>query len=137
MPTVPQKKAKTAAKKAEKSSAPKAAKKSAEPKVANVKSKFALEDGIAIPASTRVGGVSPYPFANMAEGQSFFVAADIDEAFYSDANELAAAKVEECRKIANRLSGASRRFSKNHEGYKFAIRTQTEPTGVRVWRVEA
>lgn len=102
---------------------------------APVASKFTLEDNVPLPARIRAGGVSPYPFASMQVGQSFLVQADIDPDLYTSDEEFGKALVEEFRVLANRLSGATRRFTKTHEGYKFAVRTTSD--GVRVWRVEA
>jgi len=104
-------------------------------KAAPVASAFTLEDNVPIPARIRAGGVSPYPFIDMQPGQSFVVEASVDADLYTSASEAEKAKAEESRTIANRLSGAVRRFTKRHTGYKFAVRTV--PEGVRVWRVEA
>lgn len=127
-------KKKTQASKPKKAAAPK---KMALSLVSNNTS-FTLEDGVELPARIRTGGGTPYPFAAMAIGQRFFVGTQIDTSKYSSADEAAAAQREENERVANRLSGAVRRFTKKHEGFKFAVRTVTDPSaGVGVWRVEA
>jgi hypothetical protein len=55
----------------------------------------------------------------MKKDQSFVVKAKDDE---------------EKKRIANRLSGATRRFTKHNPAVKFAVRTVED--GIRVWRVE-
>lgn len=84
---------------------------------------FKLVDDVQLPPRIRKGGASPYPFASMAIGQSFMVAAVIERSIYSSEEEADKAQNEECRKVANRLSGAVRRFTKHNTGYKFAVRT--------------
>jgi len=97
-----------------------------------------LEGGIDIPARTRSAGASPYPFASMAvapaENSTFLIKAEVEPALYTNEKEAEDARLEEARKIANRLSGATRRFTKSNPGFKFAVRTV--PEGVRVWRTE-
>lgn len=118
--------------KAEKKNTPK--KTAASQATGNTSSSFALDDGIDVPARSRQGGVSPYPFATMKAGQSFHVPHNIDAALFNTPDEHVQASTEESRKIANRLSGATRRFTKANDGSKFAVRTVEG--GVRVWRTE-
>lgn len=124
---------------AKKKPAPVAVKKPAvvKPVVAST-SAYLLEDA-PLPARTRAAGSSPYPFAAMeVNGKCFKVAAEeIEAALYSNAEELAKAKAEEMRRVASRLSGAALRFSKRHEGFKFAVRMIPDEGKVGVWRVEA
>lgn len=105
---------------------------------APIASAFKLEGGIAVPPRSRLGGVSPYPFAQMtvapADGSTFQVSHGMDAALYNTPDEAKQAQTEEARKIANRLSGATRRFTKQNKGFKFAVRTVDG--GVRVWRIE-
>lgn len=105
-----------------------------ETEATEVTSSFELEDNIPMPARQRFGNSTPYPFATMEVGQSFIVRVEVDADLYVDDNELGKAVVEEQRKIANRLSGATRRFTKSREGFKFGVRTVEG--GVRVWRTE-
>mgnify|MGYP003385921319 CR=1 FL=1 len=99
-------------------------------------SKFTILDNVPIPPRARGGngGQSQYPFAQLGVGQSFILAHEVDEELYPDETERKAAIVEESQKLANRLSGATRRFTKNNEGFKFTVRTV--PEGVQVWRIE-
>lgn len=97
-------------------------------------SAFVLEDNIPLPARQRFGNTTPYPFASMGVNQSFIVEATVDADLYVNDDELGKAIVEEQRKIANRLGGAVRRFTKTHPDFKFAVRTVEG--GVRVWRTE-
>lgn len=84
---------------------------------------FKLIDNVTLPPRVRKGGASPYPFASMVAGQSFMVAATIERSIYANEAEADKAQLEECRRVANRLSGAVRRFTKRNEGFKFAVRT--------------
>ena len=84
---------------------------------------YEIEKEVPVPERVR-GGVkeSKYPFAEMAVGDSFFVA-----------NPEADAKV------ANRIRNASFRITKT-QGYKFTIMNVDESEqgrgwGVRTWRV--
>lgn len=120
--------------------APKAAPAPATPTPAVVAG-FALETGIDIPPSQRIGSnsaASPWPFKEMAVGQSFLVPVEVPETIKDD-KERAAAFKELARKASNRVSGAIRRFKKQNDGTDFAIRTVNDDTrghGVRVWRIE-
>lgn len=117
---------------------PVTAKKASAPKVAAVKkantTSYTIETGIEKPARTRVSVPSPYPFATMEKGQSFLVPAEIDRAFYASEEEADKAQREELARVANRMSGASRRFTKRNAGVKLSVRTVEN--GVRVWRDE-
>lgn len=101
-------------------------------------SEFALEDSVEIPPRKHGGGgaVSPYPFKHMKPSQSFFVAAEIERGLYTTEAEADEAQLEESRKVVNRMTGAVRRFSKLNDGYKFTVRTVSDPHGVRVWRTD-
>lgn len=99
---------------------------------------FSLEQGIAIPPRTRAGGgASLYPFAEMAEGQTFLVPVE-EPANIKDPAEKEKAFKEETRIVSNRVSGAIRRFRKTNPDTKFVQRTVNDGTagrGVRIWRV--
>lgn len=98
-------------------------------------SQYAIDDNIPIPSRPfRKGRVSPYPYASLEVGQSFFVPAEIEKALYTNEKEAAEAQREEYRVVANRLSGGTRRFAKRNPGYRFAVRTVEG--GIRVWRIE-
>ena len=117
----------------------KSAKKVAAPKVAAAKkpantTSYTIEKDVEKPARTRVSVPSPYPFATMGKGDSFLVPAEIDRAFYASEDEADKAQREELARVANRMSGASRRFTKRHAGVKLSVRTVDN--GVRVWRDE-
>lgn len=103
---------------------------------------FKLDTGVPIPARRApVGGNSTgtnYPFKTMEVGQSFLVEAEVPantkdeerEAVFKDAQ----------KRVANRMSGAIRRFKKANPDYNFVSRQVNDDTaghGVRVWRVEA
>lgn len=119
---------------ASKPKTPKAA--TAKPVHIAASTEFVLHTGRDVPVRTRAPGASPYPFAAMEVGQHFTVDATVDDALYTDANELHSARVEELRKVANRLSGATLRFTKRHSEYKFAVRMLPDEGKVGVWRVE-
>lgn len=98
-------------------------------------SQFELFEFTDVPARTRTGGGarSPYPFPAMSVGQGFFVAATVDTSDYADEEEGRRAEREECRRIVNRLAGATRRFTKQNEGYRFAVRTTQHEGSWGVW----
>lgn len=93
---------------------------------------YALEDGIDKPARSRYSTPSPYPFESMVVGQSFFVPAAIERALYTSEKEADEAQREETARVANRMSGATRRFTKRNVGVTLSVRTVEN--GVRVWR---
>lgn len=108
-------------------------------------SKYEVIYGVKRPARiVRTGGVSPYPFATMRVGGFFFIPAQIDKSKYKTPAEGEQAQLEECRRVVNRMSGATRRFSKKNKGFKFSVRTtysakeeglsKTVDTGIGVWR---
>lgn len=99
-------------------------------------SKITIDKNVPIPATVRSGGVSPYPFSTMEVTDSFLIKSDVDADLYANDEEFGKALVEDFRVIANRLSGACRRFTKRNEGYKFRVKTVPAEFGVRVWRVE-
>lgn len=75
---------------------------------------FAIDDNIPMPDTVRTGGKPKYPWATLAEGQSFFVANAKVETFYT------------------LCSTASKKY-----GHKFIARRWEEKggiKGVRVWR---
>lgn len=74
---------------------------------------------------------SPYPFAAMEVGKGFVVAHDIDPDLYASETEAETAKREALRTIANRLSGAVRRFTKKNDGFKFKVYTAANGVGVK------
>lgn len=86
------------------------------------------------------GGKTNYPFAQMEKGDSILIASEIsndDAALYANETEHKQAQREDLKVIANRLSGATRRFVKKNGDYKFAIQAEYEPkAGVRVWRLD-
>lgn len=88
---------------------------------------FKLVDNFTPPPRPRfTTGVSRYPFESMAVGQSFLYLAEvIDASLYAGEREANKAQSEACAQVANRMSGATRRFSKTHPGYKFKITTVT------------
>jgi hypothetical protein len=120
--------------------APKKEEKPVAPAAAPAQSGFTLEDNVPVPprAYRGGGGVSPYPFAQMKEEQSFFVSAAIDTSFYVDAAEAKKAQLDEVRRVSNRLVGAARRFARKNPGYTFSVRAVEEERGhgVRVWRIK-
>lgn len=110
---------------------------------------FAVDTGIALPAITRGGGggaesdvVKTMKALALATDpkkyQSFFIPVGAaPETITVDKEKDAWAK-EAARKIANRVSGASRRLAKADESLSFAIRTMNDANGklgVRVYRV--
>lgn len=105
---------------------------------APVVSSFALDDNLPVPTVTRtIGQPSNYPLGSMNVGQSFLAPVAVADTI-TDEGERAKAWKEEARKVANRLSGAVRRFRESREDIHFAIRTVNDDTlghGVRVWRV--
>lgn len=107
--------------------------------VANATS-FELRDNVPVPAISRRsnGPATIYPFASMTVGKSFFVSSAIDASTFTDETEAAKAQGEATKTVANRLSGAVRRFTKKNEGYKFNVRATVEDgvPGVYVGRVE-
>lgn len=89
----------------------------------------------------RFGGSSAlYPFATMEKGQSFFIPAEkVDASAYSSETEANKAQSEACSLVANRLSGAVRRFTKRNAGYTFQVKTVNDTQrgwGIRVRRTE-
>lgn len=102
---------------------------------------FEFDAGLPVPALTRGGNTSETmkKLQAMPVGASFLEAVAVPTSI-KDADERAKAFKEATRTVSNRLSGAIRRFKKNHEGYEFAMRTvddEANGSGVRVWRVEA
>lgn len=92
--------------------------------IAATGSKYPVLEGAGWPARiVRTGGVSPYPFATMKPEAVFFVSAQIDKSKYKTPAEADQAQLEECRRVVNRMSGATRRFSKKNKGFKFSVRT--------------
>lgn len=108
---------------------------SADASTATKPSSFVLRDDVPLPITTRSGGASEiYPFGAMSVNQSFEVPVSIEAGLYTDESEAAKALLEEKRKVANRLSGATRRYAKKDQSRKFAVRTTQG--GVGVWRTE-
>lgn len=102
---------------------------------------FVLERDVPVPERIRNHSArSVYPFASMTAGDSFFIPAPvIDSAFYTSEEEADKERRGECKRISNRLAGATRRFVKLNDDYKFTIRTTQNSEGawgVRVWRVD-
>lgn len=135
-PPAPKAATKTAATPAAPAPAPVAP--AAAPVEAPAASSFALDDNLPVPTVTRtIGQPSNYPLGSVNVGQSFIVPVAVADTI-TDEGERAKAWKEEARKVANRLSGAVRRFRESHEDIHFAIRTVNDDTlghGVRVWRV--
>ena len=103
--------------------------------VSTNKSVYAIESGVPVPAPTRSGGVSPYPFGQLKPGDCFSVPLDYDPDLYTTDDEKAVALAEERKTVSNRLSGAVARYKKRTGiTAKFAIRT--DETHGRVWLVE-
>lgn len=97
--------------------------KNAKPVVENT-TEFKLVDGVVRPPRVRMGGKSPYPFSSMPVGKSFLLPAEvIDKSKYVSEKEANKAQGDACARIANRLSGATRRFTKRNAGYKFTVFT--------------
>lgn len=85
---------------------------------------FKIVMGVVRPPRVRLSGASPYPFKSLPVGGSFMIPAEvIDKANYSTEKEAAKAQAEACGLVANRLSGATRRFTKRNDGYKFTVFT--------------
>lgn len=117
---------------------------------AAVANDFQIETGIELPPISRLNaGRGESPFAKPLKAlqlsadpkklQSFFVAAAIG-ANIADPAEQTKAYKESARKIANRISGLTRRFTKADPSEVYAIRTMTNTKGqlgVRVFRVKA
>lgn len=95
---------------------------------------YILENGVPIPAATRMHAGTTYPFAAMRPGQSFVVPTEVEAGMYVNDAERGRALAEERRKIANRLRGAIHTFMKKNLEHKFAVRMVE--AGVRVWRTE-
>lgn len=102
---------------------------------------FKLETGIALPPRARLTGgsskASPYPFKDMPINSSFLVTAEVPENTKDEERDAVFKDVQ--RKVANRMSGAIRRFKKSNPGYDFSSRSVASDElgyGVRVWRVE-
>lgn len=88
---------------------------------------YEIESNIPIPATSR-GRTPKYPFADMAVGDSFFVAKNIDEPM---------------DRVRNRMLGACMWAKRKLDGdRRFIVRVGTEgeydnhAEGVRIWRVE-
>lgn len=109
---------------------------------------FAIETGVELPAVVRIGGAKgSSPYLDAINGlqlatdpkklQSFFIPAEIADNI-TDETEKAKAYKEASRKIANRVSGLSRRLAKADATKAYAIRTMVKDgvTGVRVFRVK-
>lgn len=105
------------------------------------KASFKLDTGLSIPARRAPTGGntgSNYPFKEMPVGSSFLVEATVPQ--NTKAEERDAVFKDEQKRVANRMSGAIRRFKKANEGFDFAMRQVNDDElghGVRVWRVEA
>ena len=108
---------------------------------AKTASGFKLDTGLSIPARTRptgTGSTATYPFKDMPVGSSFLVEAEVPANTKDEERDAVFKDVQ--RKVANRMSGAIRRFKKANPGYDFASRQVDSDElgrGVRVWRVEA
>ena len=116
------------------------AKKAATPATAR-DSDFTVEYDIPMPAVTRKAPPveSPYKFETMKVGGSVLFPVDYDMDIADEA-EREKTWQEAARTMANRVTGAVRRFTKKPEysDYKFASRTVADDQlgfGVRVWRV--
>lgn len=111
---------------------------------------FKIETGVALPAITRgIGGGTSSPYAVAMKAlelsadpkklQSFYVPCDAVPATVTGEDEKAKWLKENARKIANRISGVSRRITKDDSGVAFAIRSMPGKDGtgmgVRVFRV--
>lgn len=100
-------------------------------------SSIVIEKDIPIPATVRNGGASPYPFGQMEVNDSFIIKSSKDADLFASDEEFGKALLEDYRTIANRLSGAVRRFTKKtEENFRFRVKTVPSEGGVRVWRVE-
>jgi hypothetical protein len=75
-----------------------------------------IEDNVPMPESVRTGGKAKYPWAELKEGQSFFIAGAKVETFYTLCST--ASKKHKCKFIARKWDGEG--------GVK----------GVRVWRTK-
>lgn len=92
---------------------------------------FKIVMGVVRPPRVRLSGASPYPFKSLPVGGSFMIPAEvIDKANYSTEKEAAKAQAEACGLVANRLSGATRRFTKRNDGYKFTVFTVDNGTSL-------
>lgn len=111
---------------------------------------YTVETGIELPPVSRLNagrGASPFLAPVQAlklstdpkKLQSFFIPAEI-AANITDETEKAKAYKESARKIANRISGLTRRLTKANPTETYAIRSMTNAAGipgVRVFRVKA
>lgn len=102
---------------------------------------YEFETGLDVPALTRATRTSEtaQKLAAMPVGASFLEPVERNKSI-KDEGERNKVFKETCRTVSNRMSGAIRRFKKNHDGYDFATRVVDDPAlgaGVRVWRVEA
>lgn len=79
---------------------------------------FRIENGVPMPPPRARG--CPYPFLDMMPSQSFLVACKPDEQ----------------KRVAARLSSASRTFSLKESKGKFRYVTRRVEGGVRCWRLE-
>lgn len=88
-------------------------------------SPFKSVEGVIRPPRVRMAGPpSPYAFASRKVGSAFLVPAEvIDQSKYTKPEEGRKAQGEACARVANRLSGATRRFTKRNPEYKFTVFT--------------
>ncbi len=102
---------------------------------------FTFETGLEVPAMTRNVRTSETAakLTAMPIGASFLETVERNKTIKDDVEREKVFK-EDCRTVANRLSGAIRRFKAKNEGYEFVTRVVDGAevgSGVRVWRVEA
>lgn len=88
-------------------------------------------------ASLRATGHSSYPFASLDVEDGFFIPASVDTSKIVSAEEATQVQREALAKVANRMSGAVRRFGKHNADKKFSVTMVTseeEGFGVLVKR---
>jgi hypothetical protein len=100
---------------------------------------FEFDVDLPIPAATRTGRQSETAqrLAAMPVGASFLEAVTVPDTIKKE-DERAASFREQARAVANRLSGAIRRFRDKDPVKRFELRTVSDDTlgyGVRVYRV--
>lgn len=100
---------------------------------------FQFDDGLEIPPARKPATTDlTRKLQAMPVGKSFLEAVTVPDSVVGAEREKVFTELS--RKVANRLSGAARRFTKANPAYAFEIRTVRDDKlghGVRIWRKEA
>lgn len=103
---------------------------------------YEYQTSMPIPAAARgprASSETAEKLKNMPLGASFLEPVDPAPENVKDEAEREKVFKENARAVANRLSGAVRRFKKANPDYEFVMRVVSDDdlgTGVRVWRIE-